>query len=91
GTLPPNTRGILQLATGANHTLALLDFDDSRRELLGCGDGRQGQLGPEHVGQLTKFTPISCLIAAAWEMSYLHMRTVLNNEHMFIGWGLTAN
>lgn len=21
----------------------------------------------------------------------LHMRTVLNNEHMFIGWGLTAN
>ncbi|KAG2076616.1 RCC1/BLIP-II [Suillus decipiens] len=85
GTLPPNTLGILQLATGANHTLALLEFSDGRKELWGCGDGRKGQLGPEYTGQLTEFTQISmplyetyasqgytcCLIAAAWETSYL--------------------
>ncbi|KAG1832722.1 regulator of chromosome condensation 1/beta-lactamase-inhibitor protein II [Suillus variegatus] len=89
GTLPHNTVGILQLATGANHTLALLEFGDGRRELWGCGDGRKGQLGPEHMGQLTEFTPISiplyqtyaspgytcCLIAAAWETSYLVLKS----------------
>ncbi|KAG1886213.1 regulator of chromosome condensation 1/beta-lactamase-inhibitor protein II [Suillus subluteus] len=88
GILPPNTLGILQLATGANHTLALLEFDDGRRELWGCGDGRKGQLGPEYMAQLTEFTPISmplykyyasqgytcCLIAAAWETSYLVLK-----------------
>lgn len=172
GTLPPNTLGILQLATGANHTLALLEFGDGRRELWGCGDGRRGQLGPEYMGQLAEFAPISthlyktyasqgytcCLIAAAWETSYLvlklpsrpdvvismgsndfgalgvgakqvtatsavvsfdhlttegrpidldglivesivagprhvvlHMRAVLNNEHILIGWGLARH
>lgn len=89
GTLPPNTLGILQLATGANHTLALLEFCDGRRELWGCGDGRRGQLGPEYMGQLTEFTPIithlyktyasqgyaCCLIAAAWETSYLVLKS----------------
>ncbi|KAG2061433.1 RCC1/BLIP-II [Suillus hirtellus] len=89
GTLPRNTLGILQLATGANHTLALLEFGGGRRELWGCGDGRKGQLGPEYMGQLTEFTPISiplyqtyasqgytcCLIAAAWETSYLVLKS----------------
>ncbi|KAG1758435.1 regulator of chromosome condensation 1/beta-lactamase-inhibitor protein II [Suillus occidentalis] len=89
GTLPPNALGILQLATGANHTLALLEFGDGRRGLWGCGDGRRGQLGPEYMGQLTEFTPIStqlyknyasqgytcCLIAAAWETSYLVLKS----------------
>ncbi|KAG1747589.1 regulator of chromosome condensation 1/beta-lactamase-inhibitor protein II [Suillus lakei] len=149
--LPPDTFGILQLATGANHTLALLEFGDGRRELWGCGDGRKGQLGPEYMGQLTEFTPISmalyktyvsqgytcCLIAVTWETSYLvlkspfrpdvvismgsndfgalggrlinpnelvvesivagprhvvlHVRPVLNNDQMFIGWGLARH
>ncbi|KAG2341958.1 RCC1/BLIP-II [Suillus weaverae] len=88
GMLPPNTLGILQLATGANHTLVLLELGDGRRELWGCGDGRKGQLGPEYMEQLTEFTPIStplyetyasqgytcCLIAAAWETSYLVLK-----------------
>ncbi|KAG1813934.1 regulator of chromosome condensation 1/beta-lactamase-inhibitor protein II [Suillus subaureus] len=89
GTLPPGALGILQLATGANHTLALLEFGDGRRELWGCGDGRKGQLGPEYVEQLSEFTPISmplhktytsqgytcCLIAVAWETSYLVLKS----------------
>ncbi|KAG1779611.1 regulator of chromosome condensation 1/beta-lactamase-inhibitor protein II [Suillus placidus] len=172
GMLPLNTLRILQLATGANHTLVLLELGDGRTELWGCGDGRKGQLGPEYMEQLTEFTPIStplyktyasqgytcCLIAAAWETSYLvlklpsrpdvvismgsndfgalgvgtkhatatpavvsfdhltiegrsikpsglvvesivagprhvvlHVRTVLNNEHTLIGWGLARH
>ncbi|KAG2122565.1 regulator of chromosome condensation 1/beta-lactamase-inhibitor protein II [Suillus clintonianus] len=89
GALPPDTHGILQLATGANHTLVLMEFGDGQRELWGCGDGRKGQLGPEYMGQLTEFTPISmplyktyasqgytcCLIAAAWETSYLVLKS----------------
>lgn len=89
GTLPPGALGILQLATGANHTLALLEFGDGRMELWGCGDGRKGQLGPEYVEQLSEFTPISmplhktytsqgytcCLIAVAWETSYLVLKS----------------
>ncbi|KAG0692162.1 regulator of chromosome condensation 1/beta-lactamase-inhibitor protein II [Suillus ampliporus] len=89
GTLPPGAHEILQLATGANHTLALLEFDGGRRELWGCGDGRNGQLGPEYTGQLTEFAPISmplyksyasqgytcCLIASAWETSYIVLKS----------------
>ena len=52
GKLPPNTQSILQLASGANHTLILLrrsapDSSGSyRNELWGVGDGSKGQLGP---------------------------------------------
>ena len=87
--LPPGTNKILQLVTGANHTLVLLEYDGGRRELWGSGDGRKGQLGPEYTGQLIEFSPISMplnkdfasqgytcyLIAAAWETSYLVLRS----------------
>lgn len=89
GALPPGTHKILQLVTGANHTLVLLEYDNGRRVLWGCGDARKGQLGPEHTGQLTEFRPISiplraifgsqgytcCHIAAAWETSYLVLKS----------------
>jgi protein ATS1 len=88
GALPPGTQGMLQLVTGANHTLVLLEYDAGIRVLWGCGDGRKGQLGPECTGQLTEFKPISmslynyasqgytcCLIAAAWETSYIVLKS----------------
>ncbi|EAU92462.1 hypothetical protein CC1G_00681 [Coprinopsis cinerea okayama7 len=55
GSLPngPSTR-VLEIAAGANHTLALLEKDENtktdlskRREIWACGDGRRGQLGPQ--------------------------------------------
>ncbi|TFK60818.1 RCC1/BLIP-II [Pluteus cervinus] len=56
GALPTGTRSIECIATGANHTLALLNTsvsDDvsiststTRRELWGCGTNAKGQLGP---------------------------------------------
>lgn len=90
GALPPGAHGILQLVTGANHTLVLLEYDGGRTELWGCGDGRKGQLGPEYTGQLTEFKPITimplyksrdsqgytcCQIAASWETSYLVLKS----------------
>ena len=33
---------VLQLVTGANYTLVLLEYDSGRREFLGCGDRRKG-------------------------------------------------
>ncbi|KAG1862038.1 hypothetical protein DFJ58DRAFT_626611, partial [Suillus subalutaceus] len=85
GTLSPNSLGISQLATGADHTLALLESGYGRWQPLKCGDGRKAQLSPEYMGPLTEFTPISMplyktytsqgytcyLIAAALETSYL--------------------
>ncbi|KAF8528112.1 regulator of chromosome condensation 1/beta-lactamase-inhibitor protein II [Hysterangium stoloniferum] len=41
---------VLSIKCGANHTVLLLERDQSNshtvRELWGCGDGRKGQLGP---------------------------------------------
>jgi len=41
---------VLSIKCGANHTILLLERDQSTshsvRELWGCGDGRKGQLGP---------------------------------------------
>lgn len=51
GSLPSGTEQILSVATGANHTMVLLELEDPtsasglRTELWGCGDSRQGQLG----------------------------------------------
>lgn len=48
-SIPPGTAQLLQMACGANHTLALLlrNSEDgaTRTEIWGCGDGRRGQLG----------------------------------------------
>lgn len=44
-TLPSGTSRVLDVATGANHTIVLLEIDGGRRELWGCGDDRKGQLG----------------------------------------------
>ncbi|KAF4610955.1 hypothetical protein D9613_006562 [Agrocybe pediades] len=43
--LPSGALEVLDVATGANHTLVLLRMQDHSTELWGCGDGRKGQLG----------------------------------------------
>ena len=51
-SLPPGTSAILSVASGANHTLVLLELIDQlglkKTELWGCGDGRTGQLGKNY-------------------------------------------
>ncbi|KAF9785764.1 regulator of chromosome condensation 1/beta-lactamase-inhibitor protein II [Thelephora terrestris] len=86
GTLPPNTQSILQLASGANHSLILLrrtGSDKPQNELWGAGDGSKGQLGPSRrnraLPSTSVFHPIDQVpdgyeitnIAAAWETSYI--------------------
>ena len=49
--LPNGTMQIIEVATGSNHTLALLELSASGRhwrEIWGCGDGRKGQLGTKY-------------------------------------------
>ncbi|KAH7886309.1 regulator of chromosome condensation 1/beta-lactamase-inhibitor protein II [Phlebopus sp. FC_14] len=45
--LPPQTHRILNLVSGANHTVLLLQRHDGSTDLWGCGDGSKGQLGHE--------------------------------------------
>lgn len=49
GLLPPQAHRIKHIASGANHTLVLLEMDDPcngiHDELWVCGDGKAGQLG----------------------------------------------
>ncbi|KAF7332612.1 RCC1/BLIP-II protein [Mycena kentingensis (nom. inval.)] len=79
----PDGWKLVDLAFGANHTLALLeDVDTGKNALWGCGDGRKGQLGPSYVAT-TVLKPLHLplapnlvghaprLIAAAWETSYV--------------------
>lgn len=82
GHLPDGTTAVLDVACGANHTLALLSRDGTR-EVWGCGDGRRGQLGPAHVGEDgSAFWPLDLrgegldgyvprVVAAGWETSYV--------------------
>ncbi|KAF8157970.1 regulator of chromosome condensation 1/beta-lactamase-inhibitor protein II [Crassisporium funariophilum] len=55
-TLPLQTFRVIDVATGANHTLLLLEMTDSAgsltRELWGCGDGRAGQLGARYQEEI---------------------------------------
>ncbi|KAJ7062896.1 regulator of chromosome condensation 1/beta-lactamase-inhibitor protein II [Mycena amicta] len=78
----PARRQLLDLAFGANHTLALLErLEDRGTELWGCGDGKAGQLGPAYTTStiLTRLEldlPLEAgysprLVAAAWETSYV--------------------
>ncbi|RDB28740.1 Secretion-regulating guanine nucleotide exchange factor [Hypsizygus marmoreus] len=49
GTMPPQTRRVVDIASGANHTIILLETYDSsgalQTDIWGCGDGSSGQLG----------------------------------------------
>ncbi|EPQ60060.1 RCC1/BLIP-II protein [Gloeophyllum trabeum ATCC 11539] len=63
--LPTNTKRILSVSCGANHTLVLLETlneaGSNSTELWGCGDGRRGQLGPSYDkdgGPWTTLRPI---------------------------------
>ena len=64
GTLPQNTQSILQLVSGANHSLILLrrtaseEPNKSRNELWGAGDGSKGQLGPSWRNRTPPSTPV---------------------------------
>lgn len=61
--LPSNTRNIASLASGANHTIVLLEYQDETVQLWGVGDGNRGQLGPERAsaadGASLVFQPLS--------------------------------
>jgi protein ATS1 len=59
GRIPANSR-ILNLASGANHVLVLLEpqYTPNQRELWGCGDGSRGQLGPSYPGDSKASTTI---------------------------------
>jgi protein ATS1 len=63
GKLPPDTRQIVNIASGSNHVLALLERQNEtgyiQRELWGCGDGSKGQLGPSYIGQKPEACDIS--------------------------------
>ncbi|TFK42166.1 regulator of chromosome condensation 1/beta-lactamase-inhibitor protein II [Crucibulum laeve] len=86
GSLPANTRNLLNVANGANHSLVLLEVEPEsglpKSELWGCGDGRAGQLGP--AGGSTVFTKLELplertklqgysykLVCASWETTYV--------------------
>ena len=57
-SLPSGTLRVIDIATGANHTLVLLELTDGKREIWGCGDGRKGQLGLDYQkGVLGGFSP----------------------------------
>ncbi|KAJ7762329.1 regulator of chromosome condensation 1/beta-lactamase-inhibitor protein II [Mycena maculata] len=62
GVVPGGGR-LVHLASGANHTLALLELSDAagnvKTELWGCGDGNSGQLGPSYTDEgMTIFRPL---------------------------------
>lgn len=84
GGLPAEIDGVVQIACGANHTLALLKNSvNGRLELWGCGDGSRGQLGTPPSSSLptVQFRPLSLQhdlsdysiksVASGWETSYL--------------------
>lgn len=87
GALPVNIDKVVQIACGANHTLALLKLSaDSGLELWGCGDGTKGQLGIlPSPSPIVEFQPLSLQlpfpgfsmksIASGWETSYLVLST----------------
>ncbi|KAF8079133.1 regulator of chromosome condensation 1/beta-lactamase-inhibitor protein II [Lyophyllum atratum] len=57
GTMPPNTNRVLNISSGANHTIALLETRNSdgeySTEIWGSGDGSVGQLGPAYRQLMT--------------------------------------
>jgi protein ATS1 len=78
---------ILQIASGGNHTLALVEVDSNpgtNTQLWGCGDASLGQLGPLSGGDVPVFIPIDLelqeselvdyyprLICASWQTTYV--------------------
>ncbi|KAF5316593.1 hypothetical protein D9619_006616 [Psilocybe cf. subviscida] len=86
GSLPPGTKTILKVATGANHTMVLLELSGGDKEIWGCGDGRKGQLGSAYQqnASATTFQKLDLslelsgqeqhsfeIIGATWETSYV--------------------
>ncbi|KAK7695291.1 hypothetical protein QCA50_002481 [Cerrena zonata] len=80
---PLHVNSLVQIACGANHTLALLKRStDGTTELWGCGDGSKGQLGTlPSSSSTTEFRLLSLKhpfpgysiksVACGWETSYL--------------------
>ncbi|SNX85486.1 uncharacterized protein MEPE_04195 [Melanopsichium pennsylvanicum] len=66
-SFPPEGFTIVEISSGANHTLALLESIQNgrskaqgcvRREIWVCGTGREGQLGPAHASPGSKPTRV---------------------------------
>ncbi|KIY69535.1 RCC1/BLIP-II protein [Cylindrobasidium torrendii FP15055 ss-10] len=73
---------VLDLACGANHTLALAEDSDGKREIWGSGDGSSGQLGPRQMDDVYwQFVRLDIphglegatpkFVAATWKTSFL--------------------
>lgn len=81
GILPPGTRRVIHIASGANHTLVLLEIGvgggEGRIELWGCGDGSSGQLGtvPQDAQMASVFRPIDLSLRYA-ELSDYHYKFI---------------
>lgn len=78
GELPPQTRRVKHIASGANHTIVLLEtYDKSGKvqgELWGCGDGKAGQLGTAYQQAIQDGTSSAIFhpIELPWEQEHLH-------------------
>ena len=96
GELPPGASKILDVASGANHTLLLLERIDGERQLWGCGDGRAGQLGLKYQESISAgcsssvFRPIELdlvsegysykFISASWETTYIVLASDIRGD-----------
>lgn len=90
GPLPSRSK-VLNIVAGANHTLLLLELEDGKRQLWGCGDGRRGQLGPnfvkDHAHRIFNLIPIDKydhyrikFISASWETSYVALSHLTESD-----------
>ena len=73
--LPAQTTRIVDLVTGANHTVILLELSDQaatlRREIWGTGDGSKGQLGGFKSQDTTENPALQTLIFRKIELPLL--------------------
>lgn len=102
GSLPLGTTTVLSVATGANHTLVLLELSGGEKEIWGCGDGRKGQLGfaYQQSASTTTFQKLDLsfelsgknqysykLIGATWETSYIVLSCDGGSQDMVLAMG----
>ena len=83
--IPSKITKVTEVAAGANHTLILVDYDNNgsiRPLVLGCGDGRQGQLGDrrglDNSGPMTErvFHPINIPLTEYGLQEHYHPKCI---------------
>ena len=77
--VPSKISKVVGIATGANHTLLLVDYDDkgtTHHLVLGCGDGQQGQLGEREDLTTQVFQPIHIPLTEYGLQTHYHPKFV---------------